>query len=58
MKYHVYKRYVGGLMNREYYVDCYDSWDEAISKVTSLYIIDSKSELNKGQYYYFIKEHY
>lgn len=45
-------------MNREYYVDCYDSWDEAISKVTSLYIIDSKSELNKGQYYYFIKEHY
>lgn len=59
MKYYVYNRYVGkGSMGRETYVGQYDSWEDAISKVTSLYNMDSRSAADKGQYYYFVKEHY
>ena len=38
--------------------DCcgtYVSYQEAIERITSLYIMDSKSAM-KGQYYYFMKE--
>ncbi len=48
MKYYVYSRYVGkGSMGRETYVGQYDSWEDAIRKVTSLYNMDSHLQLTK-----------
>ena len=54
MRYFVYSRYIG--TGREDCAGIYDSWEEAIEKVTLLYNMDKKSVAAKGQYYYFIKE--
>ena len=53
--YYVYSRSI--ISGREEFINIYDTEKEAIHKIASCYLIDSKSIGSKDCYYYFYKKH-